>query len=203
MTGIPTEPVRERVLAAAAQLFADHGYDATSVAQVVAAAGVTKGALYHYFSSKEELLFEIYAAVIDEMLTSLDRILEAAQPPARTLRAIIVDAVGMTARHATAASVFTRESSRLDQQHWKTLQDRWRRYQDGVRGLIRDAQSRGEFATGASPEIITWMIFGVTNSMPTWYRPDGPKTPAEISQEITDLVFFGLMPHAAGKREAS
>ncbi|HVU93164.1 MAG TPA: helix-turn-helix domain-containing protein, partial [Jatrophihabitans sp.] len=48
--------VRERVLDAAVELFADQGYDGTSVAQVIGRAGVAKGGFYHHFASKEQLL---------------------------------------------------------------------------------------------------------------------------------------------------
>ena len=46
----------ERLLRAATTLFAEHGFDGTSVQEIVEAAGVTKGAMYHYFASKEDLL---------------------------------------------------------------------------------------------------------------------------------------------------
>lgn len=195
------DDVRTRVLTAATELFAELGYDGTSVQQVVVRAGVTKGALYHYYTSKEELLFEIYGSVIAEQLASLDRITALGLPPEATLRAIIQDVVETTAEHILATTVFGRESSRLNQEHWQTLRERWRRYQDTVRAVIRDAQTSGAFASVASPEIASWMIFGVTNSMSTWYRPDGPKKPTEIAQEICDLVFAGLrspdMSHTA------
>src|SRR5262245_57385311 len=71
----PRTEVRERILASAVDLFAAHGFDATSVSQVVAKAGVTKGAMYHYFAAKDDLLFEIYHTLLADQLASLDRIL--------------------------------------------------------------------------------------------------------------------------------
>ncbi|HWM40698.1 MAG TPA: helix-turn-helix domain-containing protein, partial [Streptomyces sp.] len=56
--GVP--PVPQRLMAAATRLFSEQGYDRTSVQEIVEAAGVTKGALYHYFGSKDDLLHEIY-----------------------------------------------------------------------------------------------------------------------------------------------
>ncbi|KOG87710.1 TetR family transcriptional regulator, partial [Streptomyces varsoviensis] len=58
------KPVPQRLLAAATRLFADQGYDRTSVQEIVEAAGVTKGALYHYFGSKDDLLHEVYARLL-------------------------------------------------------------------------------------------------------------------------------------------
>lgn len=188
----PEHGVRERILDCAVELFAAQGYDATSVQQVVARAGVTKGALYHYFTAKDDLLFEIYHSLLSNQLTSLDTIVARGGDPAGTLREIIFSLVQTTAENATAVQVFAREGSQLDEERWQTLRAEWRRYQDTVRGLIRDAQGSGVFAAHASPEVISWAIFGVSTSMPTWYRIDGPKKPVDIAQELADFVLAAL-----------
>lgn len=190
---------RERVLAAAEELFAEQGYDATSVQQVVARAGVTKGALYHYFSAKEDLLFEIYHTLFIEQIAGLDRIVAQNADPITTIREIIDDLVITTAARTRAVSVFGREGSRLDKDRWHTLQEKWRRYQDAVRKVIRDAQETGAFASIASPEVISWCVFGFTNDLHTWYRPNGPKPPAVIAKELSEFVLNGLLPKESGK----
>lgn len=186
--------VRERVLAAAVELFAEQGFDKTSVQEVVERAGVTKGALYHYFSAKDDLLFEIYRTLLDEQMTGLDRIVGRLDDPATTLRAIIDDLITTTAAHAREAAVFAREVSRVDQERWRALQADWRRYQEVVRALVRDAQTAGVFAATASPEVVAWTIFGVSSALPTWFRPDGAKSAAQIATELADLVLAGLAP---------
>jgi AcrR family transcriptional regulator len=200
--GIPTQrpafaagEVRERILTAAVDLFAANGYDATSVSQVVARAGVTKGAMYHYFAAKDDLLFEIYHTLLTEQLASLDRIMAMGLDPASALREIIRSLVETTSAEAKAVTVFAREGARLGEERWATFRTEWRRYQDTVRALIRDAQRSGVFAGLASPEIISWSIFGVSNSMPTWFRPDGPKKPSEIAEELADFVLAALTPN--------
>lgn len=187
---------KDKILEAALDLFAEKGYDATGVQEIVATAGVTKGALYHHFAAKEDILFEIYGSVFAQQLAALDAILAEGRrrDPAWTLRAVIENIVVSTAASAKAAAVFAREVSRLDQVRYKELQSDWRRYQDSVRALIRNAQADGIFATAASPEIISWAIFGVTTSLHTWYRPDGPKSAGDIAHELADLVLAGLSP---------
>jgi len=193
--GDPGTHVRERVLAAALELFAEQGYDATSVQEVVARAGVTKGGLYHYFAAKEDLLHEIYRPLLTQQLAGLDRILADDMAPAQKLRAVINDLVVSTAENATAAAVFHRESGRVGEEHWQELRSGWRRYQDAVRGLIRQAQADGDFVEVASPEVISWSIFGVAATLATWYRPDGPKKPRELAREVADLILAGVTPH--------
>lgn len=195
----PNPQLRARILNAALELFAEQGYDATSVSQVVIRAGVTKGALYHYFAAKQDLLYEIYRGLLDQQLADLERISTEEPDPPRALRAVIHDLVVTTIRHRREVTVFSREGARLSPERWQVLQRDWRRYQEVVRGLIRDAQRQGIFSAAASPELVSWMIFGLTTSLPSWYRPDGPKSPSDIADEASAFVLAALRPeHSEG-----
>ena len=89
-------PVPQRLLAAATRLFAEQGYDRTSVQEIVEAAGVTKGALYHYFGSKDDLLHEVYARVLRIQQERLDAVAGADEPVEKRLRAAAADVVVTT-----------------------------------------------------------------------------------------------------------
>lgn len=185
---------RERVLAAAVELFARQGYDGTSVAQVIAQAGVAKGGFYHHFASKEALLYEVYGDLITRQLAGMDAILARRLSPAETVRALIVDLVESTATSAQQALVFGREQHRLGDERTEQYRRARRRYHDTVARVIAHAQQAGTFAAVASPEIVTFTIFGVINELPVWYRPDGRKRPAQIATELADLVLAALAP---------
>jgi AcrR family transcriptional regulator len=184
--------VKTRVLDAAVELFAQHGYDGTSVAQVIAQAGVAKGGFYHHFASKEALLYEVYGDLITRQLAAMDDILARGLPPGATLRALIADLVESTAASAKQALVFWREQHRLGDDRNAEYRRARRRYHDTVQRLIRDAQAAGTFGEVASPEMVTFTIFGVINELPLWYRPQGRKRPAQIADELADLVLTAL-----------
>ncbi len=74
---------RDRLLDAAAVVFAEHGYHGASVADVAAAAGLTKGAVYSNYRSKEELFLELLDRNVDEVVALIDQLLEL-EPAART-----------------------------------------------------------------------------------------------------------------------
>ena len=188
----PDAGVRARVLDAAVDLFARQGYDATSVAEVVAQAGVAKGGFYHHFASKEALLYEVYGDLITLQLEAMDEIVARGLPAAETLRALIVSLVETTADKAQQALVFWREMNKLDDERAADYRQARRRYHDAVRRLVRDAQARGEFRTVASPDMITFTVFGVINELPLWYRPEGRKRPAQIAAELADLVLAAV-----------
>ena len=188
-----TEPdLRTRVLTAAVDLFARQGYERTSVSQVVAAAGVAKGGFYHHFASKEDLLYEVYGDLIDRQLAAMDDILARAEPPAATLRAMIVELVLSTAHSATQAKVFWREMHSLSDERAEQYRRQRRRCHDAVRKVVRDGQADAAFSGSASADTVTFTIFGVVNELPVWYRPNGRKRPQQLADEIADFVLAGL-----------
>lgn len=197
MSGTDTA-VRRRILAAAVDLFAEHGYDATSVSQVINRAGVAKGGFYHHFASKDDLLYAVYGDLIERQLDGMQRILGQRMPPAQTLRALIMDLVETTAGSVREALVFSRELSQLGNRRIVQMRSQRRRYQNAVIKLVDDAQQRGQFSPVASPETIAFTIFGVVNEMPRWYRPTGRMRPEQIGTEIADLVLAGLSTGEAG-----
>lgn len=183
---------RERIVSSAVDLFATQGYDATSVAQVIERAGLTKGGFYHHFASKDDLLYEVYGDLIARQLEQMDAILARRLPAAETLRALIVDLVESTAASAQRAIVFWREQHRLGDEHAAACRAARRRYHDAVRKVIRTGQAAGEFAHVASADTITFTIFGVINELPLWFRPSGHKKATQIATEIADFVLAGL-----------
>jgi len=187
---------RERVLGAAVELFARQGYDGTSVAQVISQAGVAKGGFYHHFASKEALLYEVYGDLITRQLAAMDAVLARRLAPAETVRALIADLVESTATSAQQALVFWREQHKLGDERTEQYRRARRRYHDTVTRVIRDGQAAGSFAAVASPEMVTFTIFGVINELPLWYRPQGRKRPAQIAAELADLVLAALEVHS-------
>jgi AcrR family transcriptional regulator len=184
--------VQRRIVDAAVGLFSRKGFDGTSVQEVVDAAQVTKGAMYHYFRSKDDLLYEIYHELITEQLAGLDRIRSAGGPPPQVLHAIVVDLVVSTAARLGAAAVFAREAHKLASEPMAALRAQRRRYHEGVRELVEAGQRDGAFASSASAETVTLMIFGIVNQLSQWYRPDGPITPRQLAEEVAGFVLAGL-----------
>ncbi|MDL4774607.1 TetR/AcrR family transcriptional regulator [Actinomadura xylanilytica] len=187
-------PVERRILDAAVRLFAERGFDGTSVQGVVEAARVTKGALYHYFGSKDDLLYEIYRPLIARRLADLDRVLAEGLPPAETVRAVLAGLILTTAGHIDEAKVFTREMHRLDQRRMHAVRADWRRYHVLFRGLIEDGQARGVFSAAATAETATIVALGMVDQMPRWYRADGRATAEALAAEVSEFVLAALKP---------
>ncbi|GAA3435420.1 TetR/AcrR family transcriptional regulator [Kutzneria kofuensis] len=185
-------PMESRILRAAVKLFAEKGFDATTVQEVVSHAEVTKGALYHYFDSKDDLLYEIYHSLIGLQTADLDRIIAEGASAKETVRAIMVNLVVTTAARIDETAVFVREMHKLDSERMAAFRADRRRYQRTFRDVIAKAQASGEFSSVVPADTAVLIALGVVNQLPTWYRPDGPKSPEQLGAEIADFVLAAL-----------
>ncbi|MGH3623972.1 MAG: TetR/AcrR family transcriptional regulator [Sciscionella sp.] len=189
-----SSPLSDRILRTAVELFAEHGFDATTVQQIVDAAEVTKGALYHYFDSKNDLLFEIYHSLIGTQTADLARIAGQDVDAAEKVRAILLNVVETTTARINEAAVFSREVSKLDAARMTEFRADRRRYHETLRDVIATAQETGIFAPVVPADTVVRIAMGAVNQLPTWYRSDGEKTPREIGTELADFVLAALRP---------
>src|SRR6478735_3847508 len=105
--------VADDVTRAAVRLFAAQGYANTSVQQIVEAAGVTKGAMYHYFESKDALLFAIYERMLSLQKSHLDEITAHGGAIDDVLRAACIDVVETSIECLSEGTVFFRSQRML------------------------------------------------------------------------------------------
>ncbi|MEU4080783.1 TetR family transcriptional regulator [Streptomyces venezuelae] len=187
-------PVPQRLLAAATRLFAEQGYDRTSVQEIVEAAGVTKGALYHYFGSKEDLLQEVYSRVLRLQQERLDAYADSGAPIEERLRAAAADVVVTTIENLDDAAIFFRSMHHLSPEKNKQVRSERRHYHERFRALIEEGQRAGVFSTATPADLVVDYHFGSVHHLSTWYRPDGPLTPEQVAGHLADLLLRALRP---------
>ncbi|QNP73613.1 TetR/AcrR family transcriptional regulator [Streptomyces roseirectus] len=187
-------PVPQRLLAAATRLFAEQGYDRTSVQEIVEAAGVTKGALYHYFGSKDDLLHEVYARVLRLQQERLDAFANADRPIEERLRAAAADVVVTTIDNLDDAAIFFRSMHHLSPEKYKQVRAERRTYHERFRALVEEGQQAGVFSKATPADLVVDYHFGSVHHLPTWYRTDGTLTPQEVAEHLADLLLRALRP---------
>jgi AcrR family transcriptional regulator len=186
--------VPQRLLAAATRLFAEQGYDRTSVQEIVEAAGVTKGALYHYFGSKDDLLHEVYARVLRIQQERLDAVAGADEPVEKRLRHAAADVVVTTIENLDDAMIFWRSMHHLSPEKDKQVRAERRRYHERFRALVEEGQESGVFSRATPADLVVDYHFGSVHHLSTWYRPDGPLTPQQVADHLADLLLRALRP---------
>nr|WP_210167700.1 TetR/AcrR family transcriptional regulator [Streptomyces sp. SID4946] len=182
------------MLAAATRLFAEQGYDRTSVQEIVEAAGVTKGALYHYFGSKDDLLHEVYARMLRVQQERLDHFAGMDAPVETRLREAAADVVVSTIENLDDASIFFRSMHQLSPEKHKQVRAERRRYHERFRALIEEGQKSGVFSRATPADLVVDYHFGSVHHLSTWYRPDGPLSPQQVADHLADLLLRALRP---------
>lgn len=185
----------EDIVLIAGQLFADRGFNGTSLNDIANAVGVLKGSLYHYISSKEDLLYEVIKvgnAGLSENMRLCDYF---ASSPAEQLAAfcyghIVVNAVP---ERIDRGIVFIQDSKHLaDDKRPQIYADR-----DAYQAYLRSIISRGTAANIFDPSIdqrmISFMILGLITSYIRWYKPGGPISPHDLARETTAFVLSSLI----------
>lgn len=187
------DSVPERVLQAALRLFAEQGFENTSVQEIVDAVGVTKGALYHYFASKDDLLYEIYVRVLHLQTEHLEAIATSDAPVAERLHAMAADVVRTTLANLDGVGIFYRSLHLLSEEKRSALRDQRRKYTTMFQGLIAEGQQVGTFRRSGMPlDLRTYHFFGTVHYLPTWYRPGGPLAAEEIARYYADDLVDSL-----------
>lgn len=190
----PRGSARRRIVAAATDLFARQGYEATTVQEIVEAAEVTKGALYHWFGSKSELLTSIYRELLAEQTERLRQIAGSDAPVRERLRRAALDVVEHTAEHAAELTVWARSAHLVDDEQAVATRRERRRYHDLFRDLVREGQQSGVVRTDVSATVITHMFLSALNNTHTWFRREGPLSFQEVGHQLVALFMGGLSP---------
>ena len=174
----PRPPVKERLLKVATRLFARHGFEGTSVQDIVDAAGVTKGAMYHYYGSKDDLLYEVY----HQLLTMQTAHLEESPPgQARRRNAFALqpsDVVITTCENLDHMIVFFRSLHMLPDDKQTQVRAERRLYQEKFRALVDEGVATGMFRSDISSDIVVHYFLSVVNQLGSWFKPEGSLSPS-------------------------
>lgn len=182
----------ERLIAAATRLFASQGYESTTVQQVVAEAGVTKGAMYHYFTSKDDLLHEIYHRILTVQFERLKQFADAEGPIEERLRGAAVDVITTTIKDLDDLTVFARSMHLLEPKKQRRVRTERRRYHELFRGMVEEGQRTDAFRDDIEANFVVNYFFGALHHLPMWYRSSGPVGGAELGEVFADLLLDGL-----------
>jgi len=114
---------RGQLIEVATRLFAEHGYEGTSVEAVLSAAGVSRGALYHHFAGKEALFEAVVAAVSDQVTAELTEVIRDCADPVDALRTAALAWISLAADPVIQRVVLVDAPSVLGWDRWRAMDD--------------------------------------------------------------------------------
>ncbi len=185
-------PTKEHeIFDAAASLFTEKGFHATSMQDIADAVGIRKGSLYYHISGKEELLFQISHAAISAITEQLEDIATAPLSPSQKLRLAVENHVETLCDKLDLMSVFLKESHTLTAEQQAQIFTYRRRYEELMREILQQGIAAGEFRP-LDVSATSNGLLGMLNWMIYWYRPDGRLAPDEIADVFADFALNGV-----------
>jgi TetR/AcrR family transcriptional regulator, cholesterol catabolism regulator len=172
---------------AAARLFSEKGYDATTVRDIAEAVQLQSGSLFFHFSSKEEILLSVLEHGTHRALEILDRYLEAAKTPEEKLSAVLHG-------HLKALLEEERNAFTVVLYDWRTLSPATRREVVAMRdeyeshlGRALDEVAQGGLIQGDT-HLFRLFLLGALNWTIRWYKPGGDLTVDELADHFLALL---------------
>lgn len=190
--------VRSRLSASAVGLFSVQGYRGTSVEEIVASAGVTKGAFYHYFSGKDDLLREIHDTFLDFEIEQADLIRERQLPPDETLKLLMHSLLECVRRYPAEIRVFFQELPSVQGATFQAIKAKRSRFGESLVEAIEAGMAAGIFRRVGPPRVLAYGIIGMCSWAYHWFRPDGPVSTSEIAEAYAEVVLTGLREGTIG-----
>lgn len=193
---------RDSILDAAAQCFAEQSYSATSMATVAAKVGASKARIYHYYDSKEALLFDLLDRYTQRLLAVIGETEAQAQRKKLDDRAALHELVRnflqeyetSATRHVALLNDTQFLSAEVDAE--KKISQRnliLQRQRDIVSAFTRFLRrAYPQRVTDANQTALTMMLFGMINWTFTWLRPGGPMSYADFAGEVIATLEHGF-----------
>jgi AcrR family transcriptional regulator len=178
---------QQEVVAAAAKLFAQRGYDRTSVPDLARELGLATGSLYHYFGSKEQLLIAICDELVDPLLARARDLVADDASPEQRLRNLVRLWVEHVVAHRDHMLVFQQQRHVI--QHgaqWRSVRASRKAFEDLTADVL------GQLHTTSDPpehrRLRLAALLGMVNHTAQWYRPSGRLSPQQIADGYVDLL---------------
>jgi AcrR family transcriptional regulator len=186
------EERRDQIFAAGARLFAEQGYERTSLQQVADALGITKPALYYYYRSKEDLLFEIMSFCIDHVSQQIAEILACDLAPAERLAELIRRYVRFFADHPHELTILSTTVDSLSDGSRAAIVAKQRTYLESVRTIIDGLLAA---RPGPLPDrtACAFALLGMMNWIFQWYDPRGSVAPDRLAAQFKELFLHGIL----------
>jgi AcrR family transcriptional regulator len=188
---------REQLIAAAARVIGEKGYERASLHEICAAAGILPGSLYYHFKSKEDLFIQVHAEGFRQLNETVDRAIAAESAPWRRLEAacaahlellVASDDVSLVA----GTSLFHAADPALQR---RLNRDRIA-YEERFRAMIAALPLPRE----VDQTLLRLTLFGALNWTKIWYQP-GRKTPAQIARHLVQNLLRGALD--AGSKDVT
>jgi AcrR family transcriptional regulator len=195
----PAEETWRLIQDAAIRLFATKGFAAVGIREIAHEAGISTAALYHYMSTKDDLLTAIMRQALQEFLDDARRALAGITQPSHQIDALVHHHVVSHGRNPLRARVVDNEVRTLTVASAREILQLRDQYQDLWREAIEAGAAKRLFRV-TDPHLATLALLEMCNGLARWYDPRGPLSLEEISSRFSEMALQLLGARAAAIR---
>ena len=185
---------RRVLLDAAVRAFARRGYHATRVGDIAEEAGVAHGLIYHYFSSKEEVLDTIFRETWRDLLEAVASVEESGEPAREQLRQVAAIMLRSWRRQPDLVRVLVREVARSPQMQRQVEQAA--PLFAAIQRIVERGQAAGELRPELDARLASWVVYGALEEILTGWvlgrLPDSDEDVARAERTVVDVLAGGL-----------
>jgi len=199
---VGTGTVREgEILAAAARLFRERGYHATSMQDLAEAVGMQRGSFYYYIRTKEDLLFRLMQEAMEAFIVAVKPVVQTASAPREKLRRAVATHLRVLAERTDAVAVLLHELKALAPERQREIVALRDEYEGLIRQILAEGAAAGVFQL-PSPKLAGFAVLAVMNWPYQWYRPTGDQGPEELAETFAHILLRGLECRAGEEERA-
>ena len=190
-TDTPPLATRERILRAAAEIFAAKGYHGAGMTELGVAADIQRGALYYHIGSKEELLYDLCKSHVEEALERGRAAVASTDDPIGQFRALAKAHLRTLADRRADVITAEREMHSLTGDRAVRLAVLRREHQSLFEDVVRRGHEMGVFSEIGPIDVLG--ILGMFNYTYVWLDPEGAMPVDEVADRLVDLTLNGLL----------
>lgn len=183
---------RQEIYEKALELFISNGYDQTPLSLIAKALNITKAGLYHYFSSKEDLLFFIHQQNMQRDLIPIIESAEKITDPKERISFIIKKYTESSMARDPSQKMLIHELGNLIPEHRKIIRESWRRFFNIIRDTISELELSGK-TKKINKIFATFALIGMCRWTFNWYDPTRKDSAEELYDTYNEIFFKGIL----------
>jgi AcrR family transcriptional regulator len=180
---------RERIYEKALALFVELGYDHTPMSRIARELNLTKAGLYHYFGSKEELLFLIHEYYLQKDFIPIIEAAERISDPEERITHFLKNYTRVVTKGA--GRVLVHEVKRLEPGHHSKITQVWKRAYELIRKAIVEMAESGK-GKPLNPAFAAFAAIGMASWVHYWFDYSRKESAGELAETLVEIFFDGL-----------
>ena len=182
----------EEIYRVIARLFAYRGYHSTSMREIARELGMNQSSLYHYFASKQDILFTLMNDAMDDVLAILQQISSTDLLPEDRLNRVLSFYTQYYAGDQERLILLINEMNSLNEEYRSILVRKQRRYVQLIKSILEELAAQDKIKQ-IDPAIATFAFFGMVHYTIKWYHKDGPVSLDQLANAFVEIFTKGVL----------